>query len=208
MKELYESGKYGECVAAIKNHFALPLRLRICYHDIQGRDPLINSVKLLCLMGELSGRTVIAANSVEVFRDLASTPASVLIDGNLPPLGTEAFENAQAQLMINKGTLKLPFYCFAYSIGHEMSHLLLGGMRYLAKSEAAADIVPLLRGFTKEVIAAKIHTGNNFGYLPTSDFLTIARGTFAERHTAGMPFLFLQIKKGQANRPVPGARSV
>jgi hypothetical protein len=175
MRELYESGKYGECVAAIKNHFALPLRLRICYYNLQGSDPLTNSLKLLCLMGQPAG-TVIAVNSLDTLRNLASMPAAVLINGDLPPLGTEAFADAQAQLLINKGTLTLPFYCFAYSVGHEMSHILLKGMRHPADSELAADILPLLRGFAKEVIAAKIHTGShNIGYLSTSEFAMIAR---------------------------------
>jgi hypothetical protein len=76
-------------------------------------------------------------------------PAWVEMPGQMPLLGTLEFERTLATIFLSKAFLaKASFEQVVMAIAHEMSHIVLSGLRHpLQREETAVDLTAMLLGF-------------------------------------------------------------
>jgi hypothetical protein len=79
----------------------------------------------------------------------AKAPAWVEMPAQMPPLGTPEFERTLATIFLSKAFLaKASFDQVVVAIAHEMSHIVLSGLRHpLRSEETAVDLTAMLLGF-------------------------------------------------------------
>lgn len=98
------------------------------------------------------------------------TVAFVTIPSNAPPFYSSSFNNLKIQVSI-RDDLKKKYETFVYVIAHELSHIVLRGMKHpLKDSEIATDLFVMIRGFNEIMEKGRTSTDESYGYLNSVTF--------------------------------------
>lgn len=128
-----------------------------CVLDIMKKMGLNNKVKLV-------------SYSYSKYPGANGSAAFVTIPSNAPPFYSSAFNNLKIEVSI-RSDLKNRYETFIYVIAHELSHIVLRGMKHpLKDSEIATDLFVMVRGFSEIMEKGRISIDENYGYLNSLTF--------------------------------------
>ncbi len=128
-----------------------------CVLEIMKQMKLNNKVKLICY-------------PYFKYPGKPESAAFVNIPSNAPPFYSKAFSNLKIEVSI-RDDLRRNYETFIYTIGHELSHIVLNGMNHpLKDSEVATDLFVMMRGFSEIMEKGRKYNNQTFGYLSTEQF--------------------------------------